>query len=106
MPYHVSLQPSGHEFTVGDNETVLDAALRETGGVLPYGCRNGTCGACMGTLVSGTVRYAGERPPGLSAAEQAAGKVLLCQAYPCSDLVIAAREVKSSEFGRAITENM
>ena len=101
MPYHVSLQPGGHEFIVGDNETVLDAALREKGGVLPYGCRNGTCGACMGTLVSGTVRYAGERPPGLSAAEQAAGKALLCQAYPCSDLVIAAREVKSSGDIRA-----
>nr|HQC72768.1 FAD-binding oxidoreductase [Candidatus Competibacteraceae bacterium] len=36
-----------------------------------------------------------------SAAEQAAGKVLLCQAYPCSDLVIAAREVKSSGDIRA-----
>ena len=55
MSYHVALKPSGHEFQVADRESVLDAALREKGGVLPYGCRNGTCGSCMGTILSGAV---------------------------------------------------
>jgi CDP-4-dehydro-6-deoxyglucose reductase len=95
MLYHITIQPSGHEFQVAENESVLDAALREKGSVLPYGCRNGTCGSCMGTLMSGEVVYPDGRPPGLSESEQAGGKVLLCQARPRSDLVIEAREVKT-----------
>ena len=96
MPYHVTLQPSGHTFPVGENEAVLDAALREKGSLLPYGCRNGTCGSCMGKILSGEVAYPEGRPTGLSEREQAEGKALLCQARPCSDLVIEAREVKTS----------
>lgn len=95
MSYQVTLQPSGHTFQVAETESVLDAALREKGSALPYGCRNGMCGSCMATLRSGTVRYPDGRPPGLSAAEQAEGKVLLCQARPVSDLVIEARELKT-----------
>jgi CDP-4-dehydro-6-deoxyglucose reductase len=95
MPYHVTLQPSGHEFQVAENESVLDAALREKGSVLPYGCRNGKCGSCMGTILSGKITYPEGRPPGLSESEEAEGKALLCQARPISELVIEAREVKT-----------
>ncbi len=95
MPYHVALRPSGHEFQVAENESVLDAALREKGAVLPYGCRNGTCGSCMGKILVGEIVYPAERPPGLSEREQAEGKALLCQARPQSDLVIEAREIKT-----------
>lgn len=95
MPYHVALRPSGHEFQVAENESVLDAALREKGGVLPYGCRNGTCGSCMGKILVGEIAYPADRPPGLSEREQAEGKALLCQARPQSDLVIEAREIKT-----------
>src|SRR3569832_1037031 len=52
MPYQVTVQPSGHQFTVNDDETILEAALRE-GFSLPYGCRNGACGACKGKVLSG-----------------------------------------------------
>lgn len=97
MPYHVTLQPSGHEFQVAETETVLDAALREKGSVLPYGCRNGTCGSCMGTILAGEVSYPNGRPPGLGEREQAEGKALLCQAQPRSDLVIEAREVRAGQ---------
>ncbi len=97
MPYHVTIQPSGHEFQVVDNESVLDAALREKGSVLSYGCRNGTCGSCMGTIRSGEVSYPDGWPPGLSEREQAEGKALLCQARPRSDLVIEAREIKAGQ---------
>ncbi len=97
MTYHVTLQPSGHGFLVAEHESVLDAALREKGSVLPYGCRNGTCGSCMGAIVSGAVVYPDGRPPALSEREEAEGKALLCQARPRSDLVIEAREVKSGQ---------
>jgi len=96
MNYNVTLQPGGHQLQVKDHESVLDAALREKGSVLPYGCRSGTCGSCMGTLLAGQVVYPEGRPPGLSEREEAEGKALLCQARPGSDLVIEAREVKTS----------
>ncbi|HHW76568.1 MAG TPA: CDP-6-deoxy-delta-3,4-glucoseen reductase [Xanthomonadaceae bacterium] len=95
MLYRVTIKNSGHEFQVAETESVLDAALREKGSVLPYGCRNGTCGSCMGTILSGEVNYPNGRPAGLSEQDQAEGKALLCQARPCSDLVIEAREVKT-----------
>jgi CDP-4-dehydro-6-deoxyglucose reductase len=95
MPYQVTLKNSDHQFQVAEHETILDAALREKGSVLPYGCRNGTCGSCMGTILSGEVAYPDGRPPALSESEQAEGKALLCQARPRSDLVIEAREVRT-----------
>ena len=52
----VRLEPSGHTFTVEPGETVLEAALRHGVG-LPYGCRNGACGSCKGTLKSGEIEY-------------------------------------------------
>ena len=95
MYYHVMLKPSSHEFQVTEDEAILDAALREKGSVLPYGCRNGTCGSCRGMILSGEVSYPNGRPPGLSERDQAEGKALLCQARPRSNLVIEAREVKT-----------
>ncbi len=97
MPYQITLKNSGHQFQVAEHETILDAALREKGSVLPYGCRNGTCGSCMGTILSGEVSYPDGRPPALSEREQAEGKALLCQARPRSDLVIEAREIKAGQ---------
>ncbi|MGB5540331.1 MAG: 2Fe-2S iron-sulfur cluster-binding protein, partial [Gammaproteobacteria bacterium] len=44
MTHRVTIQSSGHSFTVDDSESVLDAALRQ-GVILPYGCRNGACGS-------------------------------------------------------------
>jgi len=96
MPYRVTLQPSGHLLHVAENEPILDAALREKGVVLPYGCRAGTCSACMAKLLSGDIAYPDGRPPGVSEREANEGKVLLCQARARSDLVIEAREIKTS----------
>jgi CDP-4-dehydro-6-deoxyglucose reductase len=94
MTYQVTIQPSGHTFTVRKNESVLDAALRQAI-ILPYGCRNGACGSCLGAVLSGTVRYPGDPPPALAAVPDAEGKALFCQARAASDLVIGAREVEA-----------
>ena len=93
MPYKVILKPSGHAFWVKEGEAVLEAALKEEGCVLPYGCRNGTCGTCMGKVLSGEVEYQERIPPGITPQERSEGKALLCQARPRSDLVIEVREV-------------
>ena len=54
MPFQISLEPGGQRFTADDDQTILEAALA-AGLVLPYGCRDGACGACKGKVVSGEV---------------------------------------------------
>ena len=92
MPYQVTIQPSGHQFTVEDDETVLAAALRE-GFALPYGCRNGACGACKGRVLSGQLDHGQHSANALKEAEKAEGRALFCKARPMSDLVIEAKEI-------------
>lgn len=88
----VRLEPSGRTFTVNPGETVLEAGLREGVG-LPYGCRNGACGACKGALKSGEIVYGEHQDRAITAAEKAAGKALTCCTKPLSDLVIEIREL-------------
>jgi CDP-4-dehydro-6-deoxyglucose reductase len=97
MTCKVQVQPSGHEFTVKAGESVLDAALRQ-GVMLPYGCRNGTCGSCKGILVAGQVDYQGNRPAALTETEQAAGVALFCQARPQGDVIIEVQEAVVQDF--------
>jgi CDP-4-dehydro-6-deoxyglucose reductase len=94
VSYSVTLQASGKRFPVAIGETVLDAA-RRAGLALPYSCLSGVCGSCKATLVSGDCHYPLNPPSALNPAEVARHQVLLCQAVPLSDLVIAAREVAS-----------
>jgi CDP-4-dehydro-6-deoxyglucose reductase len=92
MPYQVTIQPSGHQFTVENDETILEAALRE-GFSLPYGCRNGACGACKGKVLSGQIDYGVYQPNALKDEEKAQGRALFCRARPLSDMTIEAREI-------------
>jgi CDP-4-dehydro-6-deoxyglucose reductase len=94
MTYQVTIEPSGHTFMVGAAESVLDAALRQ-GIILPYGCRNGACGSCLGRVLSGSVRYEGDPPAAFAALPVTTGKALFCRARAASDLVIAVREVEA-----------
>ncbi len=96
MSYQVTIQPSGHQFTVNPDETLLVAALREGVG-LAYGCRNGACGSCKGTVISGTLDYGTYKATALKPEEKAAGKALFCQARPLSDLIIQAKEVGTAK---------
>jgi CDP-4-dehydro-6-deoxyglucose reductase len=96
MPHQVTLQPSGHRFTVDEDETILDAALRE-GFALPYGCRNGACGACKGTVLAGQLDYGAHSPTALKDEEKAQGRALFCRARPLSDMVIEAREIGAAK---------
>jgi CDP-4-dehydro-6-deoxyglucose reductase len=96
MSHQVTIQPSGHQFTVQPDETILEAALREGFG-LAYGCRNGACGSCKGTLVSGELDYGSYKETALKPEEKAAGRALFCRAKPLSDLVIEAKEVGASK---------
>lgn len=92
----VRLEPSGHTFEVAPGETVLQAALRQGIG-LPYGCRNGACGACKGVLRSGELAYGEYQERALHPQEKAAGKALTCCTQPVSDIVFEVRELTGAK---------
>lgn len=94
MSFNTTIQPSGHKFSVEENETVLEAALKQ-GITLPYSCRDGVCGVCKGKVVQGTVDYGKHQSSTLNAVEKAAGMALFCCAKPKSDLIIECREVST-----------
>ncbi|MFN3544238.1 MAG: CDP-6-deoxy-delta-3,4-glucoseen reductase [Thiobacillus sp.] len=96
MPYQVTIQPSGHCFTVNDDETILEAALRE-GFSLPYGCRNGACGACKGTVLAGSLDYGNYSPNALKDDEKTQGRALFCRARPLSDMTIEVKEIGAAK---------
>ena len=94
MSFEVTIAGSGHRFEVDEDETILDAAIRQDIG-LPYGCRNGFCGACLATLVEGEVEYPDGEPDKLLDAPEDA--CLPCQAVPRSDLVLEVEEIETPE---------
>lgn len=96
MSYQVTIQPSGHKFTVEADQTVLAAAL-DAGFALPYGCRNGACGACKGKLLAGEVDLGDYQPTTLGKDEIARGLALFCCARPRGDLEIEVREVSAAK---------
>lgn len=89
MSAHVTVQPSGHEFFVEGNDTLLEAALRN-GVSLNYGCSNGNCGECKARVLSGEVKKVHAHDYVLKEAEKDAGVILLCAYAPVNDVVIEA----------------
>ena len=92
MSFKVKIKASGNSFNAEINESILEAALKHNI-VLPYGCKNGSCGACKGKVVDGIVDYGQYQPSALGDHEKKVGMALFCQATPKSDLLIEAREV-------------
>ncbi len=92
--YQVKIVSSGITFTVNEGESILTAALHQ-GVMLPYSCKNGTCGSCTGRLESGDVHYPFHPPLALSQDEIKGGSALLCQAVPTGDLLIHAHEIEA-----------
>lgn len=90
--FTITLKPSGNTFKAAADETILDAAMRQGIG-LPYGCRNGACGSCKGTLVSGEFDYGQYQERTLRPEEKAAGKALFCVGKACSDLTLEVKEI-------------
>ncbi len=81
----ITLQPSGQQFNVEEQELILDAGLRQ-GLRLPYGCRGGSCGSCAVTVVTGELDYPDGEPMVLSPYDKEQGRAFLCQATALSDL--------------------
>ncbi|HEV2219651.1 MAG TPA: CDP-6-deoxy-delta-3,4-glucoseen reductase [Casimicrobiaceae bacterium] len=93
MTLQISIRPSGHAFACDADETVLQAAMRADL-MIPYGCRNGACGTCKGTILDGEVDYGPHQASTLTDDEKRRGLALFCCARPRTDLVIEVREVR------------
>jgi len=91
MTAHVQVKPSGHEFFVDGNDSLLEAALG-AGLSLDYGCSSGSCGKCKARILSGGVHRTRHSDYALTAAEKNAGVVLMCCNTAVGDLAIEARE--------------
>jgi CDP-4-dehydro-6-deoxyglucose reductase len=94
MAHTVTLQPSGHSYSVPDDTTLLQAAL-DAGLTLPYGCRNGACGACKGKVVAGLIDYGNAQETALTPEDRDNGLALTCCAKALSDVVLEVHEVSS-----------
>lgn len=95
MSFKIRVPATGHEFFAEENETILEAAIRQSVG-LPYGCRNGACGKCAGEVISGKTECDADNLRALAKKEFEDGKTLFCQACATSDLEIKVREIVKS----------
>ncbi|MDC0423510.1 2Fe-2S iron-sulfur cluster-binding protein, partial [Methylophilaceae bacterium] len=90
MNYKISILPTGEIFDAKPSETILEAATR-AGITIPFGCQNGSCGACKSKIVSGNVFLEGYQTSVLNNSEVADGWTLCCKALATEDLVIETR---------------
>jgi 3-ketosteroid 9alpha-monooxygenase subunit B len=80
----VHLDGQTHTVSWPRDEKLLDVLLDE-GIEAPYSCREGHCGACATTVVSGEVEM--ETNDVLDSEDLAEGLILACQSRPVSDSV-------------------
>ena len=82
----ISLELYGdvHELEIEDDESILDAALRN-GIDAPYACMSGTCNSCQAKVHEGSVKM--EDAEALTDDEIESGEILTCCAFPTTDFV-------------------
>ena len=91
--FTVKNQLSGSEFSVKEDESILDAAIGH-GVNFPYGCKNGFCGQCKALITDGEVAYENdELPAGLHQDDADHGVAFLCQCKAKSDVSLEIAEI-------------
>ena len=96
MAAQVHIQPSGHDFFVEGNNSILESGL-SAGLALNYGCSNGNCGKCKARLISGNVKKIRAHDYVLSEKDKLQGYFLACSHTAITDLVIEADEAGSEQ---------
>jgi len=90
VSFEVVIEPLGVTIEVEEDQTILDAALRQ-GIYLPHACGHGLCGTCKVDVLEGDVEIGDDASPfALLDFERDEGKCLTCCSTPMSDLVIEA----------------
>lgn len=97
MSYQVTIEPIGTTIEVDEDQTILDAALRQ-GVWLPFACGHGTCGTCKVQVTDGFYDVGEASPFALMDIEREEQKVLACCCKPESDMVIEADVDEDPDF--------
>ena len=100
--YNVTIEHQEQEYTfsVAADQTVLQAAYA-AGVDLPSSCNAGVCTTCAAQILAGSVDQGDGM--GISPQLQSEGYVLLCVAYPRSDLKLVSEKeeiVYQRQFGQ------
>ncbi len=85
MSHHISIEAADVAFDCAPGQSLLDAALR-AGIDLPYSCRKGICGSCVGRIAVGEVM--GLNGAAIRNETCMPDQVLYCMCTPASDLVL------------------
>ena len=83
----ITIQPSGLQFTVNKDETLLEAAERH-GIEFPFRCRQGVCTSCVCKTLEGEVSYKDRDEASLMTSDQNSRFTYSCIAYPSTDMVL------------------
>ncbi len=78
---------NGQSFTCDENETVLDALLRQEQNI-PHGCKAGACQSCLMKLSQPDIALPAAAQVGLKASQKSLGYFLSCCCTPQSDLTL------------------
>ncbi|WP_431275878.1 NADH:ubiquinone reductase (Na(+)-transporting) subunit F [Variovorax ureilyticus] len=89
MSYQLTIEPLGATIEVEEDQTLLDAALRQ-GIYLPHACGHGLCGSCKVQVCNGDVDHGAANPFALMEFERDEGKALACCCTLQSDATIEA----------------
>ena len=100
--YNVEISHKGetHTIQVKESQNILDVA-NDAGIDLPFSCSAGVCTTCAAQILSGEVEQSDGM--GVSPELQAEGYVLLCVAYPRSDIKLESGKediVYQRQFGK------
>ena len=96
MEYLVKLANCQQHFTLQENETILEAAIR-AGISLNYGCSSGTCGLCKANLLEGRVEQIKSHDFAISESGKLQGQILTCVNTASSNLVLDALTARNVE---------
>ncbi|MDH3387280.1 MAG: 2Fe-2S iron-sulfur cluster-binding protein [Gammaproteobacteria bacterium] len=79
--------PAGERFLCPADKIILNAA-HAANILIPYSCRGGQCGSCLGRVLTGRIHYPNGLPQAISDSQDRAGYALFCSALAVSDLTI------------------
>ncbi len=85
MSHRISIELAEADFDCAPGQSLLDAALR-AGIDLPYSCRKGVCGSCVGSIAAGEI--IGVNGAAIRNETCTPDQVLYCMCTPVSDVVL------------------